>query len=383
MLFIILYIPLAIWTYVDAKKRRSDSTGTLIGIIFLGIVTIPLHFAQRNLKEGEIRKGGRAWNFVKFFVPFLFAFFILAVFPQSKDVSWSFTIMIILSSITLGVGLLLKKPEMIEVGPTGALSTQPSSPSQRPIAQTIVPAISKAPRIIGALVLFFLALMLIVYLAERGMQSSTTVQSEGGQAETPPTPATTQLHQSQSAVPPVSGTPQSGVSTRGAENSNLRQGNSTSALLDTTEEEEDHTPRTVQRETVVPPKVGDIVRTEYFEIVVNKVQLTKRIQTGNEFLDQAAPDGSHFLELDVSIKNIDNESRLFAEGSLIINYNGRRLQYDKTETIIGYTLSFEQLNPLTRKTGRIVYIVPEELSGILFWNPGRSNVAVMLGKIGS
>ena len=41
--------------------------------------------------------------------------------------------------------------------------------------------------------------MLIVYLAERGMQSSTTVQSEGGQAETPPTPATTQLHQSQSA----------------------------------------------------------------------------------------------------------------------------------------------------------------------------------------
>jgi hypothetical protein len=133
-------------------------------------------------------------------------------------------------------------------------------------------------------------------------------------------------------------------------------------------------------------KVGQTAQTDYFEVTVNKVQLVTKINTGNEFIDEEynkKNEDNYFLILDVTVKNINTESRYFPNGVLIANYNGKELKYDNAEDIIGYTFMYEQLNPLISKSSKVVYMLPKELAGLLYWIPGRSNVRIVLGNINS
>ncbi|MEW6061903.1 MAG: DUF4352 domain-containing protein [Bacteroidota bacterium] len=129
-------------------------------------------------------------------------------------------------------------------------------------------------------------------------------------------------------------------------------------------------------------KVGEVVKTDYFQVTVNNVYLTRELKTGNEFIDEkynTKLGNSIFLVIDATVKNIDSESRYFPNGILIANYNGKELKYDKAEDIVGYTFMYEQLNPLIEKTSKVVFRVPNELSGPLFWIPGRSSEKIFLG----
>ena len=119
-------------------------------------------------------------------------------------------------------------------------------------------------------------------------------------------------------------------------------------------------------------QIGQPVATRYFHITVNGV-------SEEMFLDAPAGPGNKFIVLDVTMKNTDTESRLFSEGQLIAVHNGRELTFDKTETILadGFIL-FEDLNPLTTVHGKIVYKVPEELNGDIYWVPGRDSKRILL-----
>jgi len=129
--------------------------------------------------------------------------------------------------------------------------------------------------------------------------------------------------------------------------------------------------------------IGQVLKTDYFEITVNKVGVGNFVDTGNEFSDLKEEEGSKYIVLNVTFKNIDNESRMIVDGSLFINYNGKDYEFDKSETIIadGWGLMLDQINPLIKKTTKLVYKIPTEISGDIYYKPGRTDKRIILGSI--
>lgn len=131
--------------------------------------------------------------------------------------------------------------------------------------------------------------------------------------------------------------------------------------------------------------IGDTLKTDYFEIIAHSVNVTDMINTGNKYSDLQAEPGTRFLIVDASFKNIDTESRMLTDGELYVSYKGKDYIFDKSETILapGYGLLLDQINPLTKKSTKIVYKIPSELRGSIYWQPGRadSNQRILLGEI--
>lgn len=126
--------------------------------------------------------------------------------------------------------------------------------------------------------------------------------------------------------------------------------------------------------------VGEKVSAGYFDVTVNSVQKVPCVGS-NQFSQKCAGEGNEFLVLDVSLKNTDTEGRMFTDGSIFVTYKGKELEFDDTETILenGY-LTLETLNPLTSTRGKIVYKVPAGLDAALYWNPGRSDVRILIAE---
>jgi hypothetical protein len=131
--------------------------------------------------------------------------------------------------------------------------------------------------------------------------------------------------------------------------------------------------------------VGEILRTEHFNITVNKVSANDRVDTGNEFADLKREEGNSYLIINASFKNTDTESRMLLDGSVWINYNGKNYEFDKAETIMleGWGLLLDQINPLTTKTTNLVYKIPSEIKGNAYWQPGRAgkDQKIFLGNL--
>lgn len=121
---------------------------------------------------------------------------------------------------------------------------------------------------------------------------------------------------------------------------------------------------------------GDVLHTKYFDVIVNKAELSNGVKTGNQFADIKPEKDNNFLILNVSFKNTDNESRtIFGAGTIWINYNGKDYEYDKDETVLleGWGMILEKFNPLTSKTTNLVFKIPSEIKGPAYYQPGRSS----------
>lgn len=142
---------------------------------------------------------------------------------------------------------------------------------------------------------------------------------------------------------------------------------------------------TNESQPVNAKKIGETLPTEYFDVTVNKVEIQKSVNTGNEFANLKAEPGNKYLVMNTTFKNTDSESRMLMDGEILINYNGKDYTFDKSETVMleGWGLLLDQINPLTSKTTNIVYKIPEELKGVAYYKPGRagSNDIIELGNI--
>jgi hypothetical protein len=131
--------------------------------------------------------------------------------------------------------------------------------------------------------------------------------------------------------------------------------------------------------------LGDVLHTKYFDITANKASVKDRVKTGNEFADLKAEQGNVYLIINASFKNTDNESRMLTEGSVWINYNGKDYEFDKSETVMieGWGLLLDQINPMITKTTNIVYKIPAEIKGNIYWQPGRADndQRILLGSM--
>lgn len=122
-------------------------------------------------------------------------------------------------------------------------------------------------------------------------------------------------------------------------------------------------------------KLGEKLSTKYFDVTVNDAKVRKEVKTGNQFADRKPEDGNSFMILNVTFKNTDSESRMITDGEILINYNGKDYKFDKSETIMleGWGILLDQINPLTSKTTNIVYKIPSEIKGMVYYRPGRAN----------
>lgn len=123
----------------------------------------------------------------------------------------------------------------------------------------------------------------------------------------------------------------------------------------------------------------------HFNISADSAYYGKSVNTGNQFAEPKKWEGSRFFVIRASFKNLDTESRLPVEGSLFINYNGKDYEFDSVEPIMleGYNIWFKKINPLITMKTKIVYRIPNEIHGEVFWRPGRnpSDTKLWLGFI--
>lgn len=142
----ILFAAIAYWVYRDAKTRKNNAIGWSLGTFIIGPIVLPVYLAKRNLKAGEVREGGTAWNILRYFAIFWTLAVAIAIgggllnasnMAQHATSEVEHVGMVIGTGIGVGLlvfiwfivlvaalvlGMFLKKTSVIEKGPTGALA---------------------------------------------------------------------------------------------------------------------------------------------------------------------------------------------------------------------------------------------------------------------
>ena len=97
------------------------------------------------------------------------------------------------------------------------------------------------------------------------------------------------------------------------------------------------------------------------------------------FDDKQPAKGNHFVVLDVAVRNTDTQPRVFSEGQIIASDASRERSFTTPVNIFadGY-LQLQVLPPSTAARGKIVYEVPDDARGVLYWVPGGDTQRILL-----
>jgi hypothetical protein len=116
-------------------------------------------------------------------------------------------------------------------------------------------------------------------------------------------------------------------------------------------------------------QIGQTAHSDKFEVTVRSIQFTEVL--GEGFTETRADPDTVFAVIEVNVRCVDKESRFYNSGDLYAEVNGTELKYDNSEVILGLDSPIGMINPLTEKTGFVVYKIPQELAGAkLSWMPG-------------
>jgi len=148
MWYWILWVILAVWTFIDAKKRNNNAIGWAIGTLLVGPIVLPVYFAKRYLKVNEVREGGTAWNVLKNFTLYWTLTMLVvgiagaigaggvinesqsgaeqagAIIGAGIGLTMLFILWLVVAVVALILGFFLKKSSIVEKGPTGKLAEQ-------------------------------------------------------------------------------------------------------------------------------------------------------------------------------------------------------------------------------------------------------------------
>lgn len=121
-------------------------------------------------------------------------------------------------------------------------------------------------------------------------------------------------------------------------------------------------------------------RVGYFQASSTSCSVVNSVKTNNRFSDLPSEVDARYIVLEASFKNLDSESRMPVEGDLIVISNGKEYRFETSEQVLaeGYGLRFRKMNPLITEKTKLVYKVPNELSGEVYWEPGRNRESVRL-----
>ena len=142
---VVVYLGLAAWVLRDGRRRGVHAPSVYaIGTLVFAFLAVPLHFAKRPLRAGEVREGGGVYSFAKYFAVFccalgcfaalltiLESFFLARTARTAED-----ALVEVLSGVIAGgilvvlfaavggaaflVGLLFRDRSVVEAGPAVA-----------------------------------------------------------------------------------------------------------------------------------------------------------------------------------------------------------------------------------------------------------------------
>ena len=149
---LIISLVLAVWVSRDARRRQTQTAPFLwaLGVLLFWILFFPLYLAKRPLKAGEVRSGGRGWNFMKnlavvvtAYVPVVVVLGLADVAAQATSTEEAVALVLIFVLLVglmwvifaggiLIIGVILHKSSSIERGPTGTLAQASGGHSAEP-----------------------------------------------------------------------------------------------------------------------------------------------------------------------------------------------------------------------------------------------------------
>ena len=135
----VISVVLSLWVARDARRRQTQVAPFWwgLGVFLFWMLFFPLYLARRPLKAGEVRRGGKGWNFMKnltivisAYAPVVLLLGFVGVASEATSVEEAAALMVgvvllvglvwlVLAGGTLTLGLILKKSSVIERGPLG------------------------------------------------------------------------------------------------------------------------------------------------------------------------------------------------------------------------------------------------------------------------
>lgn len=118
-------------------------------------------------------------------------------------------------------------------------------------------------------------------------------------------------------------------------------------------------------------KIGGLLHAGSFDITIKNASVSEILKTGNELADPKPQQGSQFLVIDGDYKNTDSTTHTLSSGYVAVDVDGKKLIYNKAELILndGWGLIFEKVGPLITKSTKLVYRIPLNLKGKVYFYP--------------
>lgn len=117
-------------------------------------------------------------------------------------------------------------------------------------------------------------------------------------------------------------------------------------------------------------QLGQTARSGQFEVTVRGLRFAETL--GRGIGEEKATPGTIFAVLDVLVRCVDNESRFYTAGDLLVEMDSKTLKFDRSETVLGLESPTGSINPMTEKFGYVVYKIPAAAANVpLHWTPGR------------
>ncbi|MDB6163138.1 MAG: hypothetical protein JWL98_570 [Xanthomonadaceae bacterium] len=126
------------------------------------------------------------------------------------------------------------------------------------------------------------------------------------------------------------------------------------------------------------PPAGPSDANNTLQTTVSRSRATRRISLSGVDDKQAAT-GNRFIVLDVVARNTDSQPRVFSEGKLVAVGEARERTFTTPVNIFADGFLQLQIVPPARTVhGSIVFEVPDDLTGVLYWIPGDQSQRILL-----
>lgn len=132
------------------------------------------------------------------------------------------------------------------------------------------------------------------------------------------------------------------------------------------------------------PSIGDPVKAGHFEVIVHEVGAGTIVNTGNPYTDVEAEPGAGFLTLVVSFHNTDKRERMVvSSGTLSFLRDDEEYQISQTEIIPveGFGIFLETVNPTMTFKTKLVYKIPIDTTGPVWWLPPNGRTWIHVANI--